>query len=189
MTHCLNEVKSDDDIILKEGPITYEHLTLKKPGTLFFTGAAGALGWSLGMALGMKAAKPDARVITCVGDGAYMFGNPTPALYVAKAEGWPTLTMVFNNAMWGAVKRNTREVYPSGFAAKSNREPLTYFTEHLSFEKTAEVAGGYGACVERSRRSAARHRARVQGDGRREAFRDAEHRLQGPVRPAGRKPS
>ncbi len=76
-----------------------------------------------------------------------MFGNPTPALYVAKAENWPTLTMVFNNAMWGAVKRNTREVYPSGYAAKSNREPLTYFTEHLQFEKTAEVAGGYGATV------------------------------------------
>ena len=147
VTHCLNEIKDENDIVLKEGPITYEHLTLKKPGTLFFTGAAGALGWSLGMALGMKAAQPDRRVITCVGDGAYMFGNPTPALYVAKAENWPTLTMVFNNAMWGAVKRNTREVYPSGYAAKSNREPLTYFTEHLQFEKTAEVAGGYGATV------------------------------------------
>ena len=140
-------MKGENDIVLKEGPITYEHLTLKNPGTLFFTGAAGALGWSLGMALGMKAACPDRRVITCVGDGAYMFGNPIPAQYVAKAENWPTITMVFNNAMWGAVKRNTREVYPSGFAAKSNREPLTYFTEHLAFEKAADVAGGYGECV------------------------------------------
>jgi acetolactate synthase I/II/III large subunit len=147
VTHCLNEVKGENDIVLKEGPITYEHLTLKNPGTLFFTGAAGALGWSLGMALGMKAACPDRRVITCVGDGAYMFGNPIPAQYVAKAENWPTITMVFNNAMWGAVKRNTREVYPSGYAAKSNREPLTYFTEHLAFEKAADVAGGYGECV------------------------------------------
>ena len=54
-----------------------------------------------------------------------MFGNPVPAHYVSAAEKLPILTIVFNNQMWGAVKRNTREVYPGGFAAKSNREPLT----------------------------------------------------------------
>ncbi|MDB5571723.1 MAG: thiamine pyrophosphate enzyme-like TPP-binding protein [Hyphomicrobiales bacterium] len=147
VTHCLNEVKGEDDIVIKEGPITYEHLTLTKPGTMFFTGAGGALGWGLGTALGMKAASPDKRVICCVGDGAYMFGNPIPAHYVSKAEDWPILTMVFNNAMWGAVKRNTHEVYPSGYAAKSNREPLTYFSEHLQFDKAVEVAGGHGETV------------------------------------------
>lgn len=147
VTHCLNELKGEDDIVIKEGPITYEHLKLKKPGTMFFTGAGGALGWGLGTALGMKAAFPDKRVICCVGDGAYMFGNPLPAHYVSKAEGWPILTLVFNNAMWGAVKRNTHEVYPAGYAAKSNREPLTYFTEHLAFDKAVETAGGYGETV------------------------------------------
>jgi acetolactate synthase-1/2/3 large subunit len=147
VTHCLNEVKGEDDIIVKEGPITYEHLTLKKPGTMFFTGAGGALGWGLGTALGMKAAQPDKRVICCVGDGAYMFGNPIPAHYVSKAENWPILTMVFNNAMWGAVKRNTHEVYPSGYASKSNREPLTYFNEHISFDKAVETVGGHGETV------------------------------------------
>lgn len=147
VTHCLNEVKGADDIIVKEGPITYEHLTLKQPGTMFFTGAGGALGWGLGTALGMKAAQPDRRVICCVGDGAYMFGNPIPAHYVSKAEGWPILTMVFNNAMWGAVKRNTHEVYPSGYASRSNREPLTYFNEHIAFDKAVETVGGHGETV------------------------------------------
>jgi acetolactate synthase-1/2/3 large subunit len=46
------------------------------------------------------------------------------------------------------VKRNTREVYPDGFAAKSNREPLTYFDPALKFEKAVEVAGGHGERVE-----------------------------------------
>jgi acetolactate synthase-1/2/3 large subunit len=147
VTHCLNEAKGADDIVVKEGPITYEHLALKKPGTMFFTGAGGALGWGLGTALGMKAAQPDRRVICCVGDGAYMFGNPIPAHYVSKAENWPILTMVFNNAMWGAVKRNTHEVYPTGFASKSNREPLTYFNEHIAFDKAVETVGGYGETV------------------------------------------
>jgi acetolactate synthase-1/2/3 large subunit len=71
-----------------------------------------------------------------------------PAHYVAKAEKLPILTVVFNNEMWGAVKRNTREVYPDGFAARSNREPLTYFEPGTRFEKAVETADGYGERVE-----------------------------------------
>jgi len=63
-------------------------------------------------------------------------------------EKLPMLTVVFNNQMWGAVKRNTREVYPDGFAAKSNREPLTYFESGTRFEKAVEVADGYGEQVD-----------------------------------------
>jgi acetolactate synthase I/II/III large subunit len=91
---------------------------------------------------------PDRQVICTVGDGAYMFGNPVPAHYVSKAENLPILTLVFNNEMWGAVKRNTREVYPDGYAAKSNREPLTYFESGTHFEKAVEVADGYGERVD-----------------------------------------
>jgi acetolactate synthase I/II/III large subunit len=119
-----------------------------RPATMFSIGAAGALGWGLGTALGAKAASPDNLVICTVGDGAYMFGNPVPAHYVSAAEKLPILTVVFNNQMWGAVKRNTREVYPDGYAARSNREPLTYFDPGLKFEKAVEVADGYGERVE-----------------------------------------
>ena len=148
ITHCLDQVKGEDAILIKESPIVFEQIRFSKPGTMFSTGAAGGLGWGLGTALGVKAAAPDKLVVATCGDGAYMFGNPTPAHYVAAAEKLPILTMVFNNQMWGAVKRNTREVYPSGFAAKSNREPLTYFDPQLRFEKTVEAADGYGEKVE-----------------------------------------
>jgi acetolactate synthase-1/2/3 large subunit len=147
--HCLNKVKGDDDIVIKESPISWEHLDFAKPGTFFSIGAGGGLGWGLGTALGAKIADRKRRVICTVGDGAYMFGNPIPAHYVAKAENLPTLTVVFNNEMWGAVKRNTREVYPDGFAARSNREPLTYFEPGTKFEKAIEVCDGYGERVER----------------------------------------
>ncbi len=147
ITHCINEIKTTDTILIKESPLTWEHLTLTKPGTFFSSGAAGGLGWGLGTALGMKIAKPTSPVVCTVGDGAYMFGNPIPAHYVAAAEKLPILTIVFNNQMWGAVKRNTHEVYPGGFAAKSNREPLTYFDLELGFEKAVESAGGYGERV------------------------------------------
>ena len=92
-----------------------------------------------------------------------MFGNPVPAHYVARAEKLPILTVVFNNQMWGAVKRNTREVYPGGFAAKINREPLTYFDPRSSFEKAVETSGGYGersATPPKCRTRSARHGGR-----------------------------
>jgi acetolactate synthase-1/2/3 large subunit len=147
ITHCIDQVKGEDGILIKESPVTFEHIRFNKPGTMFSIGAAGGLGWGLGTALGVKAASPDKLVICTCGDGAYMFGNPIPAHYVSAAEKLPMLTIVFNNQMWGAVKRNTREVYPDGFAAKSNREPLTYFDPQLDFSKAVEVAGGYGETV------------------------------------------
>ena len=148
ITHCLDQAKGADAIVIKESPLVFEQISFAKPGLMFSTGAAGGLGWGLGTALGVKAAAPDALVVATCGDGAYMFGNPTPAHYVAAAEKLPILTMVFNNQMWGAVKRNTHDVYPSGYAAQSNREPLTYFDPQLRFEKTVEAADGFGERVE-----------------------------------------
>ena len=150
ITHCLDRVKGENGIVVKESPLLPEHMRLTKPGTFYSVGAGGALGWGLGTALGLKAAAPDALVICTVGDGAYMFGNPVSAHYVAHAEKLPILTVIFNNQMWGAVKRNTHEIYPDGFAARSNREPLTYFEPGMRFEKTVEVVGGYGEQVERA---------------------------------------
>jgi acetolactate synthase-1/2/3 large subunit len=96
----------------------------------------------------MKAAMPDRLVICAVGDGSYMFGNPLAAHYVGKAEKLPTLTVIYNNEMWNAVRRNTRDVYPDGYAAKSNREPLTYFEPGMRYERAIETVGGYGERVE-----------------------------------------
>jgi acetolactate synthase-1/2/3 large subunit len=168
ITHCLEQVKGEDAIVIKESPLTFEHMSYTKPGTFYSSGAAGALGWGLGTALGVKAAVPDKLVIATCGDGAYMFGNPIPAHYVAKAEKLPILIMVFNNEMWGAVKRNTREVYPTGYAAKSNREPLTYFEPGSAFEKAVEIVDGYGERVEKpSDMPGALDRAlKAVGDGR-----------------------
>ena len=147
INHCINEVKDDSSIIVKEALTSSDNLTFTKPGTYYSLGQGGALGWSLGTALGIKAGAPDKLVICAVGDGSYMFGNPTAAHYVAKAEKLPTLTVVYNNEMWNAVRRNTREVYPDGYAAKSNREPLTYFEPGTHYEKTIEALDGYGETV------------------------------------------
>lgn len=148
VSHCLDRVKDEDAILIRESQFNPVHASFKHPGTFFFLGQGGGLGWGLGTALGMKLAKRDTQVICTQGDGAYMFGNPVPAHYISAAEDLPMLTVVFNNHMWNAVRRNTRDVFPDGAAAKSNWEPLTYFREGTAYEKAVETAGGYGERVE-----------------------------------------
>jgi acetolactate synthase-1/2/3 large subunit len=80
----------------------------------FASAPAGGLGWGLGAALGAKLAAPDRTVICAVGDGAYMFGNPTPAHFVSEGMKLPVLFVVFNNARWAAVHRSTLCHVPEG---------------------------------------------------------------------------
>ena len=110
---------------------------------------ADRLGWAVAALTGARYTDPQRPAVCLTGDGSYMFGNPIPAHYVSKAEKLPTLTVVYNNEMWNAVRRNTRDVYPDGYAARSNREPLTYFEPGTRYEKTIETVGGYGEQVER----------------------------------------
>ena len=150
INHCISNAKGEDGVVVKEALGPADHFAFTKPGTFFSMGQGGALGWGLGTALGIKAAAPEKTVICAIGDGSYMFANPIPAHYVGKAEKLPTLTVIYNNEMWNAVRRNTRDVYPDGYAAKSNREPLTYFEPGTHYEKAVEALDGYGEKVERA---------------------------------------
>jgi len=47
-------------------------------------------------------AAPEREVITTVGDGSYMFGNPLPYITLAAGACHPC-TIITNNLMWGAV--------------------------------------------------------------------------------------
>src|SRR4051812_33375325 len=75
---CINEVKSDDTIVISELGVPIAHLDLNQHGTFMGNMLAGGLGFGLGAALGAKLAAPQRDVIVAVGDGSYMFGNPLP---------------------------------------------------------------------------------------------------------------
>jgi hypothetical protein len=51
---------------------------------------AGELGFAMDAGLGAKLAAPKREVIVTCGNGSYMFGNPVPYHYVARAESLPT---------------------------------------------------------------------------------------------------
>lgn len=148
---CLNEVMGRDDALVTEMPFPLDLMDFEKPGTRFGSSPAGGLGWGLGAALGVKLARPDQRVVAVVGDGSYMFGNPTPAHFVSQAHGLPTLTIILNNRMWAAVRQATLNLYPDGAAARSNQAPLTYLEPAPEYQLIVEASGGYGEKVERAR--------------------------------------
>jgi acetolactate synthase-1/2/3 large subunit len=144
---CLNRVMGEDAILVNEYPIFLEEMTIAEPLRYFGTPPSGGLGWGLGAALGAKLAAPDKTVIAALGDGAYMFGNPTPGHFVGEAMRLPVLYVVFNNARWAAVHRATLASYPSGFAAKENQPPFATLEPSPRFEHVVQASGGYGERV------------------------------------------
>ncbi|HEX4988142.1 MAG TPA: thiamine pyrophosphate-requiring protein [Candidatus Binatia bacterium] len=147
ITHCINEIKGDDTIVIKESPLMQEHIDFSKPTTMFNAGAASGLGHGLGCALGAKLAVRDRLVIGTHGDGSYMFGNPISAHYVGAEQELPVLTVLFNNQRWQAVRRATAGLNREGFAAKSQHQPITFLDSISNYQKAVEVADGYGEKV------------------------------------------
>jgi acetolactate synthase-1/2/3 large subunit len=146
---CLNELKTEDAIIINELGVPMSQLQMTKQGSYMGSLLAGGLGFGLGAALGAKLAAPEREVISVVGDGSYMFGNPLPFHYVARAESLPTLTIISNNQSWHAVRASTLDVFPDGYAAKANSMPLTELKPTPDYEKVITTCGGIGEKVER----------------------------------------
>ncbi len=148
VTAAIEKIRGTDGILLNESPVSQGHLTHTRPGTYFSSSAVGGLGWALGASLGIKLADRSRFIMTAVGDGSYMFNNPTSAHQMSRAMELPTLTIIFNNLMWGAVSRATKAMYPGGYASRSNRVPLTHLDPAPDYEVVVTASGGYGAKVE-----------------------------------------
>ena len=144
VAHCLNQVKQDEDILVSESQLALGNIALREPGTFFGTSPSGGLGWGLGASLGVKLGQKDKRVFCVVGDGAYMFGNPTPSHFVSAAYDLPVLTVIMNNKMWGSVRKATLGLYPDGAASSSNQAPLTYLDPAPEYHKIVQASDGYG---------------------------------------------
>ena len=147
--HCISNAKDDDAILVNEYSLILRHAAFTEPRTYLGTPTAGGLGWGVGAALGAKLAAPGRLVIATLGDGAYMFGNPTAGHQVARAMNLPVLFIVFNNGMWEEVEGSALRVFPDGHAARSNEMPVGPLGPTARYEHMMEIYGGYGECVER----------------------------------------
>jgi acetolactate synthase I/II/III large subunit len=145
--HCISEAKGDDAIVVNEYSLILRYVKFKER-TCFGPPGAGGLGVGAGSAVGAKLANPDKTVIAVLGDGSYMFGNPTAAHYVLSALQLPVLFIIFNNGMWEEVEGSALRVFPDGQAARANRVPVAQLGPNPNYEYLMQVYGGYGERVD-----------------------------------------
>jgi len=145
---------SQDDVVLNEairnGPILQEHLKRTRPQS-YLGLAGGGLGFSGGMALGLKLAQPKRRVVQVIGDGGFHFSSPDSVYAVAQRYQIPILTVVLDNGGWQAVKSATQRVYPKGIAAETDQFQSRLMSgrqgERRDFSDVAKAFGAHGDCV------------------------------------------
>ena len=147
LNHCLHAIIEPDTLVVNEYSFRQEYCPLDQPGSLFSVGPAGGLGWGFPAALGIKLASPQKQVVALLGDGAYMFANPTACHFIAESQKLPTLTVIYNNALYGAVRRATLDMYRTGVAAQADGTLLAELP-NPAFERIVEAHGGHGERVD-----------------------------------------
>jgi acetolactate synthase I/II/III large subunit len=145
---------SQDDIVLNEairnGPVLQEHVGRTKPQS--YVGlAGGGLGFSGGMALGLKLAQPQRRIVQVIGDGGFHFSSPDSVYAVAQQYQIPIFTVVLDNGGWQAVKSAVQRVYPKGVAAETDQFQSRLMSgrqgERRDFSAVGKAFGAHGECV------------------------------------------
>jgi len=131
---------------IRNAPAVLTQIPRSEPLSLI--GAAGAgLGYSAGMALGIRLAQPDRRVINVVGDGGFHFSTPTSVYAVAQQYGLPIFTLVLDNGGWQAVMEATLRVHPDGQAAATREFQARLGGPVRRFDQVGAAFGAHGETV------------------------------------------
>jgi acetolactate synthase I/II/III large subunit len=149
LSRMIGEAVGPDAIIFNEYPLLLDHCRREKPSTFFGLSPAGGLGWGVGAALGAKLAAPEKLVVATVGDGAYMFTNPTVCHWVADTLKLPVLTIIFNNSRYGAVRSATLSMFKDGVAGENDGRFMADLDPSPDFAAIARAQGAHAARIER----------------------------------------
>ncbi len=149
LSRTIGDVLGEDAIIFNEYPLRLEHCPREKPGTFFAASPAGGLGWGLGAALGAKLAAPDKLIVATLGDGVYLFTNPTVSHWVGEKYKLPVLTIIFNNQRYGAVRNATLSMFRDGAAGEDDGRFLADLDPGAPYDELMRAQGGFGERVEK----------------------------------------
>jgi acetolactate synthase-1/2/3 large subunit len=133
------------DELITHRRYTLHHLQNRGPQSYFR--AHGGLGNGMGTALGVKLAAPERMVVMVLGDGTFMYNPVMQSLALARHENLPTLTVVFNNHGYNAMKMDHQGYYPDGAAAATDNwlgHPIT----EIDYAEMAAPFGAWGRTVE-----------------------------------------
>ncbi len=135
------------DEIVAQIPQMTQFLFESKPFRQY-RGWTGALGTSLGTALGVKLARPGDTVVCVIGDGALHY-NPVPAaLGFAQQYGLPILIAVCDNRGYTSQTWNIYKYFGDGAAVRSGQFTGDVIAPTPDYAKLAEAYGGVGERVE-----------------------------------------
>ncbi|UOM34352.1 thiamine pyrophosphate-requiring protein [Acuticoccus sp. I52.16.1] len=144
VSHCLGEALAGrTSSVFSELGTKLGFLPRSEPRSWFQEPHSGGLGWSFPAAMGAKLADPERTCMATMGDGSYMFANPTACHQVAEALGLGVVVVILNNEEWGAVRASVTGMYPDGVAASANQMPLTALKPSPDFCKTAEASRAF----------------------------------------------
>jgi acetolactate synthase-1/2/3 large subunit len=139
----------DDSAIILDDTVphnkVHELLHCNRPGS-YFSNPGSSGGWAPGAALGAKLAAPDRDVIALTGDGFYMFGTPTAALWSGAHYKAPFMMIVYQNRSYVTGTVRLKTIFPGGYAEQADFHG-GYFDPPMDFAKEAEAAGAYGENV------------------------------------------
>jgi acetolactate synthase I/II/III large subunit len=154
VSRVLDDVLGDDGIVVSELGARPAALRRHHWDGYFGPPVSGGLGWGLPAALGVKLADPARLVVATVGDGSYVFANPSACHHAAATLGLGLVTVVFDNGRWNAVAAATTRMYPDGAAAAADEVPLSGLGPRPDYVKLIEAYGGRGERVDDPRRLA-----------------------------------
>src|SRR5258708_40284950 len=107
VSHCIDRAKDARSIVINEYTLFPEYCSFESPDLYFGSSSASGLGCCARAALSAKLARPQAQVLAVLGDGAYMFSNPTAVHHASALRDLPVLFVVMNNPMCAAVQPST----------------------------------------------------------------------------------
>ncbi len=141
VSHCLSRaIRGRKVSVFHELGCPLPALQLDDHLSYFQEPHSGGLGWGVPAAMGAQLADLDRLVFATVGDGSYMFANPTVCHQVCEALGLPIIMLVLNNEEWGAVRHSVESLYDNGRARKANEVPLTSLQPSPDFAMTAKAS-------------------------------------------------
>jgi acetolactate synthase I/II/III large subunit len=152
--YCINEVLDDNALVLGEVVTNTatlgQQLDRRLPGTFFQSGGSN-LGWGLGAALGAKLAGPDKTVVTLEGDGGFVFGCPTAALWAAATFHAPFLCIILNNMQYTAPKLTLKMALGvNSYCVQTGNWVGSEIKPSPDYAAIARACHAYGVTVEES---------------------------------------
>lgn len=135
--------------------VANSYLHFEQPRSFLAAMTFGNCGYSYPTALGAKLAAPDRPVVAYVGDGAW--GMSQTEVMTAVREDIPVVAVVWNNAQWGAEKKNQVDYYDDRYVGTNLANPnfadvaASMGASGITVEKEAELGDAFRTAVESGR--------------------------------------